>query len=259
MCCSKRRAKRAPSGGSSTCPRTRCALGEHVGDGGRAPAGAWVQPHTQRACPCQPRPHATACCSRMSAPLRRVQRPPSAASAAAAGGTRQAHGGHAPQPGPQVYGETSLGLEEGLQEHAMLDPTNPYSAAKAGAEMMCKAYQTRCAWGAAPHLLVRLHALLATAACAALHQQERRIGPARRARPPPLPWRRALPPPPPTPQLQDAHHHHARQQRVWPPPIPREAHPQVHHPCEPRRRPAHPRQRRRVALLPVCRGRRARV
>jgi dTDP-D-glucose 4,6-dehydratase len=25
----------------------------------------------------------------------------------------------------------------------MLDPTNPYSAAKAGAEMMCKAYQTR--------------------------------------------------------------------------------------------------------------------
>lgn len=26
----------------------------------------------------------------------------------------------------------------------MLDPTNPYSAAKAGAEMMCKAYMTRC-------------------------------------------------------------------------------------------------------------------
>jgi NAD(P)-dependent dehydrogenase (short-subunit alcohol dehydrogenase family) len=25
----------------------------------------------------------------------------------------------------------------------MLDPTNPYSAAKAGAEMMCKAYMTR--------------------------------------------------------------------------------------------------------------------
>ena len=44
-----------------------------------------------------------------------------------------------------MYGETSLGKEQGLQEHAMLDPTNPYSAAKAGAEMMCKAYQTRCA------------------------------------------------------------------------------------------------------------------
>lgn len=29
----------------------------------------------------------------------------------------------------------------------MLDPTNPYSAAKAGAEMMCKAYLTRCARG----------------------------------------------------------------------------------------------------------------
>lgn len=42
----------------------------------------------------------------------------------------------------EVYGETSLGKEEGLQEHAMLDPTNPYSAAKAGAEMMCKAYLT---------------------------------------------------------------------------------------------------------------------
>ncbi|GBG00628.1 GDP-L-fucose synthase, partial [Raphidocelis subcapitata] len=42
----------------------------------------------------------------------------------------------------EVYGETSLGKDEGLQEHAMLDPTNPYSAAKAGAEMMCKAYMT---------------------------------------------------------------------------------------------------------------------
>jgi UDP-glucose 4,6-dehydratase len=42
----------------------------------------------------------------------------------------------------EVYGETSLGKDEGLQEHSMLDPTNPYSAAKAGAEMMCKAYQT---------------------------------------------------------------------------------------------------------------------
>jgi hypothetical protein len=30
----------------------------------------------------------------------------------------------------------------GLQEHSALDPTNPYSAAKAGAEMMCKAYLT---------------------------------------------------------------------------------------------------------------------
>ena len=30
----------------------------------------------------------------------------------------------------------------GLQEHSTLEPTNPYSAAKAGAEMMCKAYLT---------------------------------------------------------------------------------------------------------------------
>jgi UDP-glucose 4,6-dehydratase len=27
-------------------------------------------------------------------------------------------------------------------EHSTLEPTNPYSAAKAGAEMMCKAYMT---------------------------------------------------------------------------------------------------------------------
>lgn len=40
----------------------------------------------------------------------------------------------------EVYGETSLGKDEGLQEHSTLEPTNPYSAAKAGAEMMCKAY-----------------------------------------------------------------------------------------------------------------------
>lgn len=30
----------------------------------------------------------------------------------------------------------------GLKEHSTLEPTNPYSAAKAGAEMMCKAYIT---------------------------------------------------------------------------------------------------------------------
>lgn len=30
----------------------------------------------------------------------------------------------------------------GLMEHSTLEPTNPYSAAKAGAEMMCKAYMT---------------------------------------------------------------------------------------------------------------------
>ncbi|WIA14780.1 hypothetical protein OEZ85_003264 [Tetradesmus obliquus] len=42
----------------------------------------------------------------------------------------------------EVYGETSLGKEFGLAEHSKLKPTNPYSAAKAGAEMMCKAYLT---------------------------------------------------------------------------------------------------------------------
>eukprot|EP00882_Tetradesmus_deserticola_P001046 GHRQ01001132.1.p1 GENE.GHRQ01001132.1~~GHRQ01001132.1.p1 ORF type:complete len:365 (+),score=185.19 GHRQ01001132.1:266-1360(+) len=42
----------------------------------------------------------------------------------------------------EVYGETSLGKEHGLAEHSNLEPTNPYSAAKAGAEMMCKAYMT---------------------------------------------------------------------------------------------------------------------
>lgn len=42
----------------------------------------------------------------------------------------------------EVYGETSLGKAEGLMEHSQLEPTNPYSAAKAGAEMLCKAYVT---------------------------------------------------------------------------------------------------------------------
>jgi dTDP-D-glucose 4,6-dehydratase len=42
----------------------------------------------------------------------------------------------------QVYGETSLGKDQGLDETSMLEPTNPYSAAKAGAEMMARAYLT---------------------------------------------------------------------------------------------------------------------
>lgn len=33
-------------------------------------------------------------------------------------------------------------MRVGLQESSHLDPTNPYSAAKAGAEMLCKAYLT---------------------------------------------------------------------------------------------------------------------
>jgi UDP-glucose 4,6-dehydratase len=42
----------------------------------------------------------------------------------------------------EVYGESSLGAEKGLSESSTLEPTNPYSAAKAGAEMMAKAYYT---------------------------------------------------------------------------------------------------------------------
>ena len=42
----------------------------------------------------------------------------------------------------EVYGESSLGKTEGLKEHSPLEPTNPYSAAKAGAEMMARAYHT---------------------------------------------------------------------------------------------------------------------
>lgn len=40
----------------------------------------------------------------------------------------------------EVYGETSYGKETGLTERSTLEPTNPYSAAKAGAEMLVKAY-----------------------------------------------------------------------------------------------------------------------
>lgn len=42
----------------------------------------------------------------------------------------------------EVYGETSLGSQHGLHEMSRLEPTNPYSAAKAGAEMMAMAYYT---------------------------------------------------------------------------------------------------------------------
>jgi UDP-glucose 4,6-dehydratase len=42
----------------------------------------------------------------------------------------------------EVYGETSLGRTSGLTEASRLEPTNPYSAAKAGAEMMARAYWT---------------------------------------------------------------------------------------------------------------------
>lgn len=42
----------------------------------------------------------------------------------------------------EVYGETSLGRSQGLEENSPLEPTNPYSAAKAGAEMIARAYHT---------------------------------------------------------------------------------------------------------------------
>lgn len=42
----------------------------------------------------------------------------------------------------EVYGETSLGRDTGLTENSRLEPTNPYSAAKAAAEMMALAYYT---------------------------------------------------------------------------------------------------------------------
>lgn len=40
----------------------------------------------------------------------------------------------------EVYGETSIGKHKGLTEDSIMEPTNPYSAAKASAEMLCKAY-----------------------------------------------------------------------------------------------------------------------
>lgn len=42
----------------------------------------------------------------------------------------------------EVYGETSVGCETGLTEEALLYPTNPYSAAKAGAELLARSYMT---------------------------------------------------------------------------------------------------------------------
>jgi len=42
----------------------------------------------------------------------------------------------------EVYGDSSALSVLGLDEQSNLAPTNPYAAAKAGAEMICKAYQT---------------------------------------------------------------------------------------------------------------------
>ncbi len=42
----------------------------------------------------------------------------------------------------EVYGEGSVGAAVGLGEAASLEPTNPYSAAKAGAELIARAYAT---------------------------------------------------------------------------------------------------------------------
>ncbi|BDA45547.1 Trifunctional UDP-glucose 4,6-dehydratase/UDP-4-keto-6-deoxy-D-glucose 3,5-epimerase/UDP-4-keto-L-rhamnose-reductase [Coccomyxa sp. Obi] len=42
----------------------------------------------------------------------------------------------------EVYGESSYGKDAGVGEDSTLEPTNPYSAAKAGAEMIAKAYLT---------------------------------------------------------------------------------------------------------------------
>ena len=41
----------------------------------------------------------------------------------------------------EVYGDTTAELEHGITEQSTLMPTNPYSAAKAGAEMLCNAYK----------------------------------------------------------------------------------------------------------------------
>lgn len=41
-----------------------------------------------------------------------------------------------------MYGEASLGMDAGCDETSTLEPTNPYSAAKAGAEMMVRSYMT---------------------------------------------------------------------------------------------------------------------
>ena len=44
----------------------------------------------------------------------------------------------------EVYGESSLGKEKGCDETSTLEPTNPYSAAKAGAEMMVCLHAPPC-------------------------------------------------------------------------------------------------------------------
>lgn len=108
----------------------------------------------------------------------------------------------------EVYGESSLGKTEGLKEHSPLEPTNPYSAAKAGAEMMARAYHTsyKCAPGLGGHgrCLCGGFWLAAGAVLLRLPQHSSRCAPLLSA------------------PLQTASHRHPRQQRVRPPPVPRE-------------------------------------
>jgi dTDP-D-glucose 4,6-dehydratase len=42
----------------------------------------------------------------------------------------------------EVYGDLSVDSTTGLEESTRLEPTNPYAAAKAGAEMIARAYWT---------------------------------------------------------------------------------------------------------------------
>jgi len=46
----------------------------------------------------------------------------------------------------EVYGESSFGKDAGLKEHSTLEPTNPYSAAKARL-ILHKQHELRCCIG----------------------------------------------------------------------------------------------------------------
>ena len=161
-------------------------------------------------------------------------------------------------PSRQVYGEQSHVLEVASSEQSTLEPTNPYAASKAAAEMMCKAYQARRGDPPARRCIIifivapsdgrQPGASVLLQPAGHRHSRQQRVWAASgeaacMCRAPPLPPKGALPHPPPPRSAA----------------VPREADPEIHAAGAARQTAPHPRRRQRAALVPARVRRRRRV
>lgn len=122
-------------------------------------------------------------------------------------------------PLPVLLNKHPKQFSAGLSEHSHLDPTNPYSAAKAGAEMLCKVC-TELASLSIVHF--RISNDWACTVIRLLYLAFKALLPARSSdtcahllligAPPPHAGLHH--------QLQASHHHHPWQQCVWATPVP---------------------------------------